>query len=134
MTVIAWRKPTVYIGQTKNRRVSDDVWHVVGNPPIYWAELRRDGSTGHWHVIWHTGTVQVGETFPTHLLALQQATRVIGYTVGRDWQEKFSGAQRTMIGQQLCPYPYASDMLCQRAIEVGTVWCHRHPWGKAVGA
>jgi hypothetical protein len=125
-----WRKPTVYIATPKRVPISDGVVHVVGNPPMYWAELRRTGSRGHWRITWHVGTVQLGETFPTHLEALQQATRVIGEAVGMDWRSKLSGDQRTIIGQQLCPYPYGGGVHCQRSIEVGTIWCHRHPWGK----
>lgn len=129
-----WRKPTVYIGRPKLEHPHHQVFNVIGNPfPIYWAEVRQDGGTGQWVITWHTGAWANKERFVLPQEALKRAYGVIGETTARDWHERFSGDQRTAMGQQRCPYSYGADMLCQRTIVAGTVWCHRHPWGKAVG-
>lgn len=134
MSVSTWRKPTVYIGRPRLERPTHDVFHVIGMPyPLYRAEVRQTRLGGPWEITWHVGAVALGERLATAQLALQRAYVVIGETTARDWHAKFNGEQRTLIGQQHCPYTYGAETYCGRSIEVGTVWCHRHPWGRAVG-
>lgn len=129
----ARRKPTVYIGRPRLEHPSHDVFHVIAMPwPIYRAEIRQYLIGGPWQIIWHTGALEVGELKPTAQEALRTAYEVIGRTAHRDFTEKFCGDQRIIIGQQLCPYAYGAGTYCQRGIDVGTIWCYRHPWGKAV--
>jgi hypothetical protein len=133
MSVATWRKPTVYIGRPRLEHPTHDVFHVIATPwPIYRAEIRQTRLGGPWEITWHTGALTVGESKPTAQAALQTAFKVIGETAHRDFTTLFCGDQRIIIGQQLCPYDYGADTYCQRSIEVGTIWCARHPWGKAL--
>lgn len=132
-TAVTWRKPTVYIGRPKLEHPDHQLFHVIGTPyPIYRATVRQTGPAGRWEITWHTGAFAMAETFPTAQAALQRAYEVIGEATARDWHGRFGGEQRILMGAQRCPYNYGADVHCGRSIEVGTVWCRRHPWGKVL--
>lgn len=105
---------------------------VVTHPyPVHAAEVVK--VAGGMTYIVRTLSLPLQRSLPPQSLgmALHAASAWAGRLYGHEWRRRFTGVQRTMIGQQGCPY-HGTDGLCGRSIEPGSIWCADHPWGRKV--
>ena len=131
MTASASRAPArVYVSQVTMYPVTPGDpktdYVIVSVPhPIHHARIVHHWGTGRYTVSMTSTTIPRALT----LTSLDDATATgsdwVSRLAGRDLN-RFTGAQRTMLGQQRCP-ARRGDLLCGEPAGVGTVWCEGHP-------
>lgn len=90
---------------------------------------------GDWWVFTLTSVPTGGKSKMRYALlegALAAAGQVIGLKAGEEMRARFTGVQRTAMGQQQCPRPMGST-LCGEPPMPGTIWCMWHPFGRPTG-
>lgn len=130
MTAPASRPPSAtYRAGVRTIRQAPDSFIVVTVPPIHAARVYRRGKEAHWTVEYYTFDQPRKYPHESVEKALNAAGELIGLRAGKEWKERFTGAQRTAIGQQRCPR-IMGRTTCDQPAEGISIWCTWHPKGK----
>ena len=121
--------PRTYRTQVRVVNNHDGSFRVESAPhPVHFATVTHAEGTIEW-------AVRVGSDRRVAKIlaysesdALNKAAEVVGKLAGATLQV-FTPQQRHSMGQGRCPYRLGFQVVCNRAPEVGTVWCEWHPQG-----
>jgi hypothetical protein len=122
-------KPTAYLASvTVDKTSVPGEIRLLTSPPIHAARITRFGNL--WKISWVSQSLREPRFYADELAAIREAARVISAQAGRDWREKFVGAQRISIGQRRCPKLIREHSgkldICDETPDIGTIWCKDH--------
>lgn len=116
-------------GMCQVEQISPHLHRVTSVPALHSADVVAQG-TGLYKVTMTSVHISRGFVDASLSQALVRAGDLVSRAAGRDMM-RFTGPQRTAMGQQECPKTLGTlGTLCRQPAGVGTVWCEWHPGGK----